>query len=123
VSRDAPGRIGLAPIVDREAAPGALDGSQGMRLGQGPLGSPERVTVAGRGSHHDVNGLFQRMVHGAPDEAAQPVASWLPAAEGRLENGTYVIQLAAARTSCSTSNSAYSATRREAGAEPTTARR
>ena len=41
--------------------------------------------------HHDVNGLFPRMVE---DEAAQPAASWLPAAEGRLENGTYVIQLA-----------------------------
>ena len=44
--------------------------------------------------HHDVNGLFQRIFDGAPDEAAQPAASWLPAAEGRLENGTYVIQLA-----------------------------
>ena len=44
--------------------------------------------------HHDVNGLFQRMVDDAPDEAAQPAASWLPAAEGRLENGTYVIRLA-----------------------------
>ena len=44
--------------------------------------------------HHDVDGLFQGMVDGAPDEAAQPAASWLPAAEGRLEHGTYVIQLA-----------------------------
>ena len=44
--------------------------------------------------HHDVNGLFPRFFDGAPDEAAQPAASWLPAAEGRLENGTYVIQLA-----------------------------
>jgi len=44
--------------------------------------------------HHDVNGLFQRIFEGAPDEEAQPAASWLPAAEGRLENGTYVIQLA-----------------------------
>ena len=43
---------------------------------------------------HDVHGLFPRMVDGAPDEAAQPAASWLPAAEGRLEEGTYVIQLA-----------------------------
>jgi HSP20 family protein len=44
--------------------------------------------------HHDVDELFQRIFDGAPDEAAQPVAAWRPAAEGRLENGTYVIQLA-----------------------------
>ena len=44
--------------------------------------------------HHDVNELFQRIFDGAPDEGAQSAASWLPAAEGRLENGTYVIQLA-----------------------------
>jgi HSP20 family protein len=44
--------------------------------------------------HHDVNGLFPGFFEDAPDEAAQPAASWLPAAEGRLENGTYVIQLA-----------------------------
>ena len=45
--------------------------------------------------HHDVNnGLFQRIFDGAPDEEAQPAASWLPAAEGRLENDTYIIQLA-----------------------------
>ena len=44
--------------------------------------------------HHDVDDLLPRVFDGAPDEAAQPVASWLPAAEGRLENGTYVIQLA-----------------------------
>ena len=44
--------------------------------------------------HHDVNGLFPRFFDDAPDEAAQPAASWLPAAEGRLEHGTYVIQLA-----------------------------
>ena len=43
--------------------------------------------------HHNVDDLLPR-VDGAPDEAAQPVASWLPAAEGRLEDGTYVIQLA-----------------------------
>ena len=34
--------------------------------------------------HHDVNGLFPRFFDDAPDEAAQPAASWLPAAEGRL---------------------------------------
>ena len=44
--------------------------------------------------HADLDVLFPRFFHGAPDEAAQPAASWLPAAEGRLENGTYVIQLA-----------------------------
>ena len=44
--------------------------------------------------HHNVDDLLPRVFDGAPDEAAQPVASWLPAAEGRLEDGTYVIQLA-----------------------------
>ena len=44
--------------------------------------------------HADVDDLFPRFFHGAPDEAAQPAASWVPAAEGRLEEGTYVIQLA-----------------------------
>ena len=44
--------------------------------------------------HHHVEDLFPRFVGGAADEVAQPVASWLPAAEGRLEDGTYVIQFA-----------------------------
>jgi HSP20 family protein len=44
--------------------------------------------------HHDVNELFQRIFEDVPEEGAQPAASWLPAAEGRLENGTYIIQLA-----------------------------
>jgi HSP20 family protein len=44
--------------------------------------------------HHNVDDLLPWVFDGAPDEAAQPVASWLPAAEGRLEDGTYVIQLA-----------------------------
>lgn len=44
--------------------------------------------------HHDVDELFERVFDGTPDEAAQPAASWRPAVEGRLENGTYVIQLA-----------------------------
>ena len=44
--------------------------------------------------HHDVNELFQGVFEGVPEEGAQPAASWLPAAEGWLENGTYVIQLA-----------------------------
>ena len=32
--------------------------------------------------------------NGATDEAAQRAPAWLPAAEGRIDNGTYVIQLA-----------------------------
>ncbi|PYM41237.1 MAG: hypothetical protein DME16_25250, partial [Candidatus Rokuibacteriota bacterium] len=43
--------------------------------------------------HHDhVEDLFPRFVDGAADEAAPPAASWLPAVEGRLEDGTYIIQ-------------------------------
>jgi HSP20 family protein len=42
--------------------------------------------------HHHVEDLFPRFFDGAADEAAPPAASWLPAAEGRLEDGTYVIQ-------------------------------
>src|SRR5207302_6740035 len=44
--------------------------------------------------HHDVDDLFLRFVDGVTDETVQRPASWLPAAEGRIENGTYVIQLA-----------------------------
>jgi HSP20 family protein len=44
--------------------------------------------------HHHVEDLFPVFFDGAADEVAQPVASWLPAAEGRLEDGTYVIQFA-----------------------------
>ena len=44
--------------------------------------------------HHDVDDLFQRFFNGAPDETDQRAASWLPAVEGRIEDGTYVIQLA-----------------------------
>ena len=44
--------------------------------------------------HHHVNDLFQRFVdNNATDELAQPTASWAPAAEGRIEDGTYIIQL------------------------------
>jgi len=39
--------------------------------------------------HHHVENLFPRFID---DETAQPAASWLPAAEGRLEDGTYIIQ-------------------------------
>jgi HSP20 family protein len=44
--------------------------------------------------HYDVDDLSERFFGGAPDEEAQPAASWLPTAEGRFEDGTYVIQLA-----------------------------
>src|SRR6266851_1322453 len=44
--------------------------------------------------HLHVEDLFPRFFAGAADEAAPPAASWLPAAEGRLEDGTYVIQFA-----------------------------
>ena len=44
--------------------------------------------------HHHVGDLFPRFFGGTADEAAPPVPSWLPAAEGRLEEGTYIIQFA-----------------------------
>src|SRR6266852_6914996 len=44
--------------------------------------------------HHHLEDLFPRFVDDAADEAAPPTASWLPAAEGRLEDGTYIIQFA-----------------------------
>jgi HSP20 family protein len=44
--------------------------------------------------HHDVDGLLERLVGGSTEEAAQRAGPWLPAAEGWMENGTYVIQLA-----------------------------
>ena len=43
--------------------------------------------------HHAADNLFERFVGGVTDEGAQP-SPWLPAAEGRIEDGTYVIQLA-----------------------------
>ncbi len=43
--------------------------------------------------HHAADDLFERFFAGARDEVAQS-PSWLPAAEGRIEDGTYVIQLA-----------------------------
>src|SRR4029450_3135015 len=43
---------------------------------------------------HDVDDLLLRFADGVTDEAVQRPASWLPAAEGRIEDGTYVIQLA-----------------------------
>jgi HSP20 family protein len=44
--------------------------------------------------HHDVDDLFQRFVGGTTDEAAESARAWLPPAEGWIEDGTYVIQLA-----------------------------
>lgn len=44
--------------------------------------------------HHAGENLFQRFFDGATDEATQAATPWIPAAEGRLENGTYVIQFA-----------------------------
>jgi HSP20 family protein len=43
--------------------------------------------------HNEVDGLFEKFFDGAMDEAAHR-PSWRPAVEGRIENGTYVIQLA-----------------------------
>jgi HSP20 family protein len=43
--------------------------------------------------HHNVDSLSERLFGGATDEVAQR-PSWLPAAEGRTEDGSYVIQLA-----------------------------
>src|SRR5882762_10383929 len=43
--------------------------------------------------HQDVDDRF-RFFDGVTDETVQRPASWLPAAEGRIEDGTYVIQLA-----------------------------
>ena len=43
--------------------------------------------------HQVADSPFERFVGGAMDEAPER-SSWLPAAEGRLEDGTYIIQLA-----------------------------
>ena len=43
--------------------------------------------------HHGLDNLFERFSGDATDEVAQR-PSWQPAAEGRIEDGTYVIQLA-----------------------------
>jgi HSP20 family protein len=45
--------------------------------------------------HRPAEDLFARFFEGAPtDEAPQPPAPWLPATEGRIEDGNYVIQFA-----------------------------
>ena len=43
--------------------------------------------------HQTAEDVFERFFGGATDEAEQR-PSWRPAAEGRIEDGTYVIQLA-----------------------------
>ena len=43
--------------------------------------------------HHHVEDLLPQRFGDSTDEAA-PAAAWYPAAEGRLEDGTYVIQFA-----------------------------
>ena len=43
--------------------------------------------------HHDIDTLLGRFVNDATEEVAQRPA-WRPAAEGRLKDGAYVIQLA-----------------------------
>jgi len=42
----------------------------------------------------DLAFIFLNASDGATDEAAQRAPAWLPAAEGRIDDGTYVIQLA-----------------------------
>ena len=44
--------------------------------------------------HHDVDELAERFFGGRATEEAAQRQSWVPAAEGRMEGGTYVIQLA-----------------------------
>ena len=44
--------------------------------------------------HHDVDALFPEFFNSATEEAAQRAPEWLPAAEGRIDEGAYVIQLA-----------------------------
>src|SRR5437870_6746534 len=43
--------------------------------------------------HHDVDDQFLRFVDGVTDEPVQRPALWFRAAEGRIEVGTYIIQL------------------------------
>ena len=44
--------------------------------------------------HHNLDALWPGFVNGATDEVAQRAPTWLPAAEGRIDDGAYVIQLA-----------------------------
>ncbi len=44
--------------------------------------------------HHHVDDLSPRFLYPTMDKPAEDTTSWLPSAEGRVEDGTYVIQLA-----------------------------
>ena len=44
--------------------------------------------------HHHVSDLFPEFFNAALQEPTQSTTSWLPAAEGRVEDGNYVIRLA-----------------------------
>src|ERR1700675_2977877 len=44
--------------------------------------------------HHEVDDLVRGFFDGATDETAESAPAWRPAAEGRIEDGTYVIQVA-----------------------------
>jgi HSP20 family protein len=44
--------------------------------------------------HQAADNLLERFIGGAAADEAVQRSSWLPAAEGRIEDGTYVIQLA-----------------------------
>jgi HSP20 family protein len=44
--------------------------------------------------HQAIDTIFPRFFDSATDEVAGRAPSWLPAAEGRTEDGSYVIQLA-----------------------------
>lgn len=44
--------------------------------------------------HNAVEDLFPRFFDSTANEAPQPASSWLPATEGRIEDGAYVIQFA-----------------------------
>lgn len=44
--------------------------------------------------HHGIDDLLEGLVARGTEEAAQRAGPWLPAAEGWIDNGTYVIQLA-----------------------------
>jgi HSP20 family protein len=44
--------------------------------------------------HHPLEDLFPRFFDGATNEVPQPAQSWRPATEGRIEDGTFIIQFA-----------------------------
>jgi len=44
--------------------------------------------------HQPSEDLFPQVFDGATNDTPQPAASWLPATEGRIEDGSYVIQFA-----------------------------